>query len=158
MWSCFSDPNHVTLCSPTSPPLPPMPPRWAVRSCLFVFASPGSVNKILACFFFLPRLPQPRPSCFLCPPSLRLSGAPPPAFTAIHQPQSLTCLSQRGIRSMWSSNNSPPCQNIYPTMPLISLPACFALPDPGTLVLLFAGISLVSSYGSKTRGKNRKKK
>lgn len=43
-------------------------------------------------------------------------------------------------------------------MPLISLPACFALPDPGTLVLLFAGISLASGYGSKTRGKNRTKK
>lgn len=32
---------------------------------------------------------------------------------------------------------------------LISLPACFALPNPGTLVLLFAGISLDSNYTAK---------
>ncbi|KAK5855392.1 hypothetical protein PBY51_005494 [Eleginops maclovinus] len=45
-----------------------------------------------------------------------------------------------GTGSVRASNNSPPCQNIHPTMPLISLPACSALPHPGTLVLVSAGL------------------
>lgn len=62
-------------------------------------------------------------------PSHCLSGVPPslPLFPPC-QSYSLTCVPQQGTGSGEGagSDNSPPCQNIYPTMPLISFPACSA--------------------------------
>lgn len=92
---------------------------------------------MLACLPFLPPPPVRSSQLFpLSSLSLPQQGSSTPSIP-IHQCKSLTCVPQQGRRSVLGSNNSPPCQNIHPTMPLISLPACSVLPHPGAVVRWF---------------------